>query len=741
MVNTNLPIFEFKDIILDAVRQNNVVVITAETGAGKSTQVPQFLLEEGYRMVVTQPRRLAARTVAERVAEEVGCELGTIVGYRTAFERNCSEQTRALFCTDGLQLVRELTGRAAEVLIIDEVHEWNINIETLVAWSRKKMKDGWNIKVVLMSATLESEKLARYYGKDVPVIGVPGRTFKVEERKRDASELVPVVEELVRQRRNVLVFQPGKKEIAETCEQLKNCGAEILPLHGDLEPEEQRRCFKSYYLPKVVVATNIAQTSVTISDIDAVVDTGVERRVELSKEDGIEGLYLRPISQADCEQRKGRAGRTKDGLYFLCSRVPKSERPDFPKAEVERSRLDQLVLRLAVIGIDATDLKFFHQPDLKVLSDAKRLLKKIGAMEENGKVTSIGRTMARLPVSVQYARMIVEASKLGVVDDVITVAALLEVGGIRDKRNSYAWGNLLGNGESDLLAELKLWKMAEGREGSLSEMGIFKKSFFRAKEIRQKLFESLYGLVDFGSSGDVKKIRQACVTGLIDHIFRRLAPSVYGNGDGSIRKIDKNSVVKYHPEWIVGVPVDIEVKKRFGSGVLNLVSMVTAVDLDMIKKIAPQLFTVRESSKLSFNPREDAVFFSVDEVLDSHVLESEFRELKNKERTSAVFMDWLADEVLPREFYWNFGLVGKKLEKIQAIRERVREERLESKEQIKKWLERSFGQITRIADIPFPLPSVVEVVKKEVPVRSLSTKRPDAKTAAEMLKESWKGGV
>lgn len=275
-----LPIEEYKDIIKDAVGQNDVVVITAETGAGKSTQVPQYLMEDGKRVVVTQPRRLAARTVAKRVAEEVAYKLekteavantrgkmANTVGFRTAFERNDTPDTRALFCTDGLQMIRELMGDGeTDVLVIDEVHEWNINIETLVAWTRKQIQEGQKMKLVLMSATMEAEKLARFYGEDVPVISVPGRMYPVSEQETDPQDMTAQIESKVKKGRNVLVFQPGKKEIAQTINELElaNTDAEILPLHGELSPEEQQKCFRSYKKPKVVVCTNIAQTSVTI---------------------------------------------------------------------------------------------------------------------------------------------------------------------------------------------------------------------------------------------------------------------------------------------------------------------------------------------------------------------------------------------------------------------------------------------------------------------------------------------
>jgi ATP-dependent helicase HrpA len=641
-MNCSLPIFDFKDRILESIRENSVVIITAETGAGKSTQVPQFLIEDGYQVVVTQPRRLAARTVAERVAEEVGCEIGGLVGYRTAFERADSIDTRCLFCTDGLQLVRELTctGRA-QVLVIDEVHEWNLNIETLVAWTRKKILDSWSIKVVLMSATLESEKLAKFFGENVPVIDVPGRIFPVEEKFSSSSYIISNVKTLVNEGRNVLVFQPGKKEIAETCESLSGCGAVVLPLHGDLEPSEQRRCFKKYEQPKVVVSTNIAQTSVTIPDIDAVVDSGIERRVELVN--GIEGLYLKPISQADSQQRKGRAGRTKEGVYILCSDMPLSSRPEFSRAEIERVRLDQVVLRLASSGIDATELEFFHQPDKSVLVEAKRALHALGAMTEDGKVTKIGHLMSKLPISVQFARMIVEAEKLQVVEDVITIASILEVGSLRDKSGS--WRSLTCEENSDLLAELDIYKSARGKkEEELRKMGIFTKSYWRAKELRFKLREALYGHVKYFSTGDREAIKKACVSGMVDHLYSRRYNG-YENGDGRPREIDRQSIAS-HTDWIVGLPKDIEIKDRRGrSFILNLVSMVTPVDPMWLADVAPQLVQYKYGLNPYFNDDEDSCFSTTQIHFNGQVIKEEKVETPEHEKAADVFVSWLAGKI------------------------------------------------------------------------------------------------
>jgi len=610
-MNQSLPITAFKDQILGAVKNNSVVVITAETGAGKSTQVPQYLLEVGYNIVVTQPRRLASRTVAERVAEEYGEELGKTVGFRTAMERKDSKSTRCLFCTDGLALVRELMGQGKhQVLVLDEVHEWNINIETLVAWVHHHLAQGADFKVVLMSATIEAGKLAKFFS-NAPVIEVPGRTFPVSEKSASGRNNAEEAIALLHKGHNVLVFEPGKKEILETIDLIERSGvsAEIIPLHGDLDSAEQKKAFQHYARPKCVVSTNVAQTSVTIDDIDAVVDGGMERRVEVV--DGVEGLYLKAISYADSKQRKGRAGRTKVGVYVdMC---PSSERTDFPVAEILRSRLDQTVLRLAEAGFDMEELDFFHQPEKSEIHEAKRALTALGCMDEKGEVTKIGKQVARLPISVQFARMVVEADRLGVVDDVITIAAILEQGEItaRPKRGEFfpQWRRLVtGEDSSDLMAQLAIWKLAEKMsKDEMIKNGIFVKAFFQAKEKRRHLAEALRGKVrDFVSSGKRENILKAVCAGMVDHLYRGTFGS-WTNGDGVARELARESVVS-RGEWIVGLPFDLEIPIRGGwKKTLRLVRMVTKVDPMWLAEIAPQLVRVEGGYNPQFDMNLDSV--------------------------------------------------------------------------------------------------------------------------------------
>jgi HrpA-like RNA helicase len=588
-VNEALPIYEFRAQIVNAVRDNPVVIITAETGAGKSTQVPQYLLAEDYNLGVTQPRRLAARTVAARVAEELDTSLGELVGYRTAYERQDSASTRCLFATDGLALVRELMGMGNHtVLILDEVHEWNLNIEVLVAWAKRQVEEDASFRVVLMSATLEADRLSAFFN-GAPVINVPGRLHPVTERP-PAQDIVTDVLDLLVDGRNVLVFQPGKREIAETIGDLKECGvsAEILTLHGEMTPEEQAACFRTYGRPKCVVSTNVAQTSVTISDIDAVVDSGMERRVE--KVDGVEGLYLKPISLADSEQRKGRAGRTKPGVYV--DHCHAAERLTFPVAEILRLRLDQVVLRLAEAGIDAEGLEFFHQPDKDEIHEARRALVALGLMDENGQVTTIGRQVAKLPISVHLGRMIVEAERLEVVDDVVTIAAILEQGEITARQTDPdippAWRKLCAGEEtSDVLAQLAVYQAAQEMDkDEMRKNGVFVKAYFQALERRRLLVDSLRGKVRFGSTGDKISIIKAVAAGMVDHLYQRYGIG-FRNGGGQ-RELGRESVVRY-AMWIVGIPWDLQIKTRRGLRVLHLIKMASRVEPEWLAEVAPQL--------------------------------------------------------------------------------------------------------------------------------------------------------
>lgn len=661
----DLPIDSFRESILQAVRDHQVVVVTAETGAGKSTQVPQYLLSEGYEVVVTQPRRLAARSVAARVAEEMGTPLGGVVGFRTAFERKDSRDTRCLFCTDGLALVRELVKRehrADRVLVLDEVHEWNENMEVLIAWAKSQIDGGHaDFRLVVMSATMESERLAAFFG-GAQVIDVPGRMFPVEEREPKRN-LVDEVAALLQEGRNVLVFQPGKKEIAETIEELQDLrvNAEILPLHGDLSPEDQQRCFRKFRRPKCVVSTNVAQTSVTIADIDAVVDSGMERRIELVN--GVEGLYLGAISQADSKQRKGRAGRTKPGVYLdFC---PEIDRRDFPMAEILRRRLDQTVLRLAVDGFDMAEMEFFHQPPMSEIRAAKATLVALGCMDGNGNVTQTGRRVNMLPVSVKYARMIVEADKRGVVDDVLTIAALMEVGGVTiggKKGAGQRWRSLIkSETRSDVMAQttifLEIEKRGLRKRDEFEKFDVHGKAVARVREIRQHLRQSLKGKVDLTSSGDRNEILKSVCAGMIEHLFCRDGMGRFSDSSRIPRQLAKESVISMYEktDLLVAEPWDLQVKDKWGgTTTLQLMRMASAIDPSWLLELAPGRIR-QERLRSMYDPSKDAVMSETMMTLDGRIIGTSVTQEADSDVKAIKFAEWVGDRAA------NYGVVSEML--------------------------------------------------------------------------------
>ena len=600
-----LPINKYEKEILESVKNNAVTIITAETGSGKSTQVPRILNElGGYEIVVTQPRRIAARTVAMRVAAQMRCQLGGKVGYKTGFEAEVSSETEVMFCTDGLQLVREVVGQSEKrnrVLIIDEVHEWNLNIETLIAWAKHKLDEGFDMKVVVMSATLETEKLSDFFD-GANIIDVPGKLFDIEEKSTTGNIIVDVAE-LVDEGRNVLVFQPGKREIEQLIGDLNflKGRAVLFPLHGEMEVEEQNKCFVKYSVPKVIVATNVAQTSITIPDIDAVVDSAVEKRVEV--EDGIESLVLGNISKADSRQRRGRAGRVKEGIYVYASETdtPYKYLDEYSIPEISRLRLDQIVLRLASIEIDAEDIDFFHQPEKESIRDSKKLLKALGALDEEGNITEIGKMMALLPTSVRCSRMLVEAKELNVLSDMIDIVSVFEAGGINGK-------NPLSVNSSAFIAQKRLFDKMNEKIKNIKESGrdiknlskeekerlyegVNKKSYYRALEIRRKLKKSIYKAFcekEITSTGNTEDISIACIVGLKDKIFKGWGTEFIDIKTCDWYRVDNKASFSTSSDFISGIERKINFKNKFGVECsMTLITWPVSITDNMLKRIFP----------------------------------------------------------------------------------------------------------------------------------------------------------
>lgn len=608
----DLPVYDRQADIVRSVDENQVTIIVAETGAGKSTQVPQFLAEHGYqKVIVTQPRILAARNLCGRVRQEYSWRMGrdatSEVGYRTAHERDDNPDTKILYCTDGLQLVRELTGSGInerQVLVLDEIHEWNENMEVLVAWAKKRCAEDPHFRVVCMSATIEADSLAAYFNAPAPIT-IPGRTFDVE--KRYSKDLILEIITQARNRScNMLVFLPGKAEIEAVAEAIESeipKGVPIIPLHSQLDAETQQQAFARYDRGKIILATNVAQTSITIDDIDMVIDSGLERRAEVRS--GVEGLFIEQTSQADCLQRAGRAGRTREGLYVLAQFdtlpcAPLDERPEYGVPEIMRKHIDRLVLRLANIGIDIETLEFYHSPSRKAMRFAKRTLVSLGAMQPDGTVTNTGRSMERFPVESSYARMLVEAEQYApaVQAKLATIMAIQEVGGITKGGPRFTgWRKFTQQTRSDLLAEYDVYlALGQVNPDDFEDLGIIGKNVDKTQEVNERLNHDL-GLGDVLllpiADDEVDELLHCIVAGQLHQIW---ATEPDGKAmhiaTKDVRELSSSTVVK-HARLVAGTPFDLQVPTPKGLETLHLVNDLTAVDPAWLEQLAPKLFKVQ----------------------------------------------------------------------------------------------------------------------------------------------------
>lgn len=622
----DLPVFEYHDIITKSVDENQVTIITAETGAGKSTQVPQYLADHGYtKVIVTQPRILAARNLSKRVREEWALRTTSdsepVIGYRTSQERDDDPDNQILYCTDGLQLVREITGAGIterQVLILDEVHEWNENMEVLIAWAKKRCQEDPRFKVVIMSATIDTEPLAEFFNTTA-VITVPGRSYPVKKR-RGTDVIVEILKKIEEGGSNVLVFLPGKSEIQNVTEAIATkataAGIPIIPLHSQLEATAQQQAFQNYPNGKIILSTNIAQTSVTIDDIDVVIDSGLERRSEVRS--GVEGLFIAQTSQADCLQRAGRAGRTKEGEYILAPYdvmpcLTFEERPPYGTPEILRKHIDRLTLRLANVGIDIEVLDFYHDPSNNAIKRAKRTLIALGALTPNGNVTSIGRLMERYPVESSYARMLVESMELSdaVQTKLAAIIAIQEIGGIVKGGPRYTgWQKYTKQKKSDLLAQYDVFRSLElMNPDDYEEIGIISKNVSKAHEVMQRLNHDLVGIVleeemlSPITETEQDELMYCIVAGQIDQLW-----SVDALGNAShlyskdVREVSSTSVVR-NPTLVAGTPFDLEVPTRDGTlQTLHLVQGITAVKVEWLVTLSPEQFS-SSRGKMVYDPR------------------------------------------------------------------------------------------------------------------------------------------
>src|SRR2546427_2700097 len=488
-----LPINARRDDICAALERHPVVIVCGETGSGKTTQLPKMLLEMGRgknaRIGHTQPRRIAARSVATRIAEELGTELGGLVGCKVRFHDQVGPHTALKLMTDGILLAetqgdREL--REYDSIILDEAHERSLNIDFLLGYVKRLVARRPELRVVVTSATIDAERFSRHFD-GAPVIEVSGRLYPVELRYRpvggDAEDttrdeeeaaLADAVDELCREGPgDVLVFLSGEREIRDAADTLRRRGLrnlELLPLYARLSAAEQDRVFKPAGARRVVLATNVAETSLTVPRIRYVVDTGFARIKRYSYRQKVEMLRVEPISQAAARQRAGRCGRVANGVCIrLYSEEDFAKRPAFTDPELLRSSLASVILRAKSLGLgDVEEFPFLDPPAPRAIADGYALLAELGAVDERNELTQLGGELARLPLDPRVGRMLVAARAEGCLEQLLIIAAALSVQDPRarplerttaaDERHAK-----FADERSDFLAYLKLWKLFDGK--------------------------------------------------------------------------------------------------------------------------------------------------------------------------------------------------------------------------------------------------------------------------------------
>lgn len=607
-----LPVSARRGDIMELVRDNQVVIIAGETGSGKTTQIPKMLLElgRGRRGIIghTQPRRLAARTVAERIADELDQDIGESVGYAIRFDDKVSRSTSVKLMTDGILLAEMQRDRflnAYDTIIIDEAHERSLNIDFLLGYLKRLLPKRPDLKVIVTSATIDPERFAAHFsdadGNPAPIIEVSGRTYPVEIRYRPLVEqvetkggvkevdtdmidgVVDACAELMREGDgDILCFFASERDIRDCMEAIEKKhwrGVEVVPLFGRLSNAEQHRVFAPHSGRRIVLSTNIAETSLTVPGIHYVVDTGLARISRYSTRTKVQRLPIEEISQASANQRSGRSGRVADGIAIrLYSEEDFNARPEFTDPEILRTNLASVILQMISLRLgDISEFPFIQAPDPKAIRDGLALLHELGAIGEKERggapaLTAVGRDLARIPVDPKMARMLVEANRLGVLEDVTVIVANMTIQDVRERPLEFqaqadqAHARFKDK-ESDFLSALKLWDYINESRDELTGNAFrkrMKREFLHYMRIREwyDLVRQLRDVErqlgwsraeDVAGERDADAIHKSLLTGLLSNIGARDGNSKEFDGARGTRFLvfPGSSLSKKPPEFVM----------------------------------------------------------------------------------------------------------------------------------------------------------------------------------------------
>jgi ATP-dependent helicase HrpA len=609
-----LPVSQRRDEIAAAVRDHQVVVVAGETGSGKTTQLPKICLELGRgvdgMIGHTQPRRLAARTVAERVASELHTPLGQAVGYTVRFADRVGEDTLVKLMTDGIllaELARDRSLRRYDTIIIDEAHERSLNVDFLLGYLARLLHRRPDLRLIITSATIDPERFSRHFG-GAPIVEVSGRTYPVEVRYRPLGEdadddrdqvqgIVDAVDELCREGPgDILVFLSGEREIRDTADALRGHsfprspgGVEILPLYARLAAAEQHRVFQPHTGRRVVLATNVAETSLTVPGIRYVVDPGTARISRYSHRSKVQRLPIEPVSQASANQRKGRCGRTADGICIrLYSEDDFVGRPEFTDPEILRTNLASVILQMTSLRLgDVAAFPFIDPPDRRSVKAGVDLLHELGALDGGGRLTPVGRKLAQLPVDPRLARMIVEADRLGCTGEVLVIAAALSIQDPRERPSDKQQAAderhaRFADKGSDFLTWLNLWRYLHERQAELSSnqfRRLCRSEFLNYLRVRE--WQDLHGQLravarDLGvklsrTEADPDRIHTALLAGLLSHIGLKQGETrdYLGARGTSFAIFPGSALARKPPQWVMAAEL-VETSRLWGRGAARI---------------------------------------------------------------------------------------------------------------------------------------------------------------------------
>ncbi|CAG9415926.1 ATP-dependent RNA helicase HrpA [Providencia alcalifaciens] len=625
----NLPVSQKKQAIFDAISQHQVVIIAGETGSGKTTQIPKICLElgRGVKGFIghTQPRRLAARSVASRLAQELECELGTNVGYKVRFSDQVSDTTQVKLMTDGILLAELQNDKLLlqyDTIIIDEAHERSLNIDFILGYLRQLLPKRPDLKVIITSATIDPERFSRHFGH-APIVEVSGRTYPVEVRYRpimgddndsdrdQIDGIIDAVNELGRESAgDILIFMSGEREIRDTADALSKLQlrhTEILPLFARLSNSEQNRIFHPHGGRRIILATNVAETSLTVPGIKYVIDTGYARISRYSYRTKVQRLPVEAISQASANQRKGRCGRVSDGICIrLYSEEDFLSRPEFTDPEILRTNLASVILQMTSIGLgDIAAFPFVEAPDKRNIQDGVKLLEELGGIQSHKEVdkgyrlTDIGRQLAQLPVDPRLARMVIEARKYGAVRETMVIVSALSIQDPRERpldkqQASDEKHRRFHDKQSDFLAFLNLWDYLKQQQEELSNAQFRKmcrQDFLNYLRIRewQDLYTQLrqvvkeQGFAINSAAADFRSIHVSLLAGLLSHVGQKDAEKHEFTGARNARFtiFPGSGLFKKPPKWTMVAEL-VETSKLWGR-------IAASIDPEWIEPLAEHL--------------------------------------------------------------------------------------------------------------------------------------------------------